>query len=94
MTLCRSQGFAGPSACVLDAGHSGPHKYGDIATALAERQRKDAERYRWLRGDGCQNHSRRWTQFEVRRWKAPMWTADMRGEELDDAIDVHMRAEI
>ena len=47
--FCRSQGFAGPSACVLEPGHEGEHKYGDVATAEAERLRKDAARYRWLR---------------------------------------------
>ena len=49
MKLCMSRGFAGPDACVLDAGHAGQHEYGDIAEALAEQQRKDADRYRWLR---------------------------------------------
>ena len=47
--FCRSQGFAGPSACVLERGHDGPHKYGDIATVEAEQIRREAARYRWLR---------------------------------------------
>jgi hypothetical protein len=45
MRLCRSQGFAGPNACVLEEGHTGAHKYGDVATALADKQRKDAARW-------------------------------------------------
>lgn len=47
----------------------------------------DAERYRWLRGDSCPDHSSRWTQWEVRCWKAPSWTGDLRRADLDDAID-------
>jgi hypothetical protein len=47
----------------------------------------DAARYRWLRGDSCPNHSSRWTQWEVRCWKAPSWTGDLRRADLDDAID-------
>lgn len=52
-----------------------------------ERLQADAERYRWLRGDSCPNHSSRWTQWEVRCWKAPSWTGDLRRADLDDAID-------
>ena len=52
-----------------------------------ERLRADAERYRWLRGDSCPDHSVRWTQWEVRRWEAPFWTGDLRRADLDDAID-------
>jgi len=47
----------------------------------------DAARYRWLRGDSCPDHSSRWTQWEVRCWKAPSWTGDLRRADLDDAID-------
>lgn len=54
MDLCGHRGFAGPSACILEAGHDGRHKYGDIATAYEVEMRKDAERYRWLRQYG--NH--------------------------------------
>lgn len=52
-----------------------------------ERLREDAERYRWLRGDSCPDRSVRWTQWEVRRWRAPYWTGDLRGSNLDAAID-------
>lgn len=52
-----------------------------------ERLRADAERYRWLRGDSCLDHSIRWTQWEVRRWDAPQWTGDLRRGDLDAAID-------
>ena len=33
--LCGHRGFAGPSACVLEKGHEGDHKYGDYQQALA-----------------------------------------------------------
>ena len=46
-----------------------------------------ADRYRWLRGDSCGDHSPRWTQWEIRCWRAPQWTADLRRAELDAAID-------
>ena len=49
--------------------------------------KRDAERYRWLRGDSCPDHSSRWTQWEVRCWKAPFWTGDLRRADLDEAID-------
>jgi len=52
-----------------------------------EELKADAERYRWLRGDSCPDHSSRWTQWEVRCWKAPSWTGDLRRADLDDAID-------
>jgi hypothetical protein len=54
---------------------------------------KDAARYRWLRGDSCMDHSARWTQWEVRRWDAPIWTNDLRRADLDAAIDDAMRKE-
>ena len=58
-----------------------------------ERLRRDATRYRWLRGDSCMDHSARWTQWEVRRWDAPIWTNDLRRADLDAAIDDAMRKE-
>lgn len=57
-----------------------------LRAELAEVQR-DAERYRWLRGDSCADHSVRWTQWEVRCWEAPRWTDDLRRDALDAAID-------
>ena len=61
-TLCGSRGFAGPSACVLRAGHEGPHQYGNFDDAVLKYRneelerlraenaelRTDAERYRWI----------------------------------------------
>lgn len=40
--LCKSRGFAGPSGCILDLSHTGPHEYGDLATAEAELRRRQA----------------------------------------------------
>lgn len=51
------------------------------------RMAKDAARYRWLRGDSCPDHSIRWTQWEVRCWRSPVWSYDLRRQELDQAID-------
>ena len=61
----------------------------EIAALRTERDslKADAERYRWLRGDSCPDHSSRWTQWEVRCWKAPFWTNDLRHSDLDYAID-------
>ena len=53
--------------------------------------KEDAERYRWLRGDSCPEHSPRWTQWEVRCWKSPRWSDDLRRAELDAAIDAARR---
>lgn len=63
-----------------------------LRAELAESKR-DAARYRWLRGDSCVDHSVRWTQWEVRRWNAPSWTNDLRRADLDAAIDAAMRKE-
>lgn len=54
--------------------------------------KRDAERYRWLRGD-CPDHSIRWTQWEVRTWLAPQWTSDLRFTHLDVAIDAAMKGD-
>jgi hypothetical protein len=56
-----------------------------------ERLREDAERYRWLRGDSCADHSVRWTQWEVRCWRAPIWSHDLRRTNLDEEIDAAIR---
>ncbi len=68
-----------------------------IAALRAEKakddaMKQDARRYRWLRGDLCPDHSVRWTQWEVRCWKAPSWTGDLRRADLDDAIDAAIDA--
>ncbi len=65
----------------------------DAAEAENERLREDAERYRWLRGDSCPDHSIRWTQWEVRCWVAPFWSGDLRREGLDRSIDAARAAE-
>ncbi len=57
------------------------------------RMAKDAERYRWLRGDACPDHSVRWTQWEVRCWVAPFWSDDLRRDGLDRSIDAARAAE-
>ena len=44
--ICGSQGFAGPSRCILPIGHSGPHKYGIPVTVSA------AEIYRAIKERG------------------------------------------
>ncbi len=65
-----------------------PPDGGDVSVLeQLRRMAKDAQRYRWLRGDLCPDHSVRWTQWEVRCWKAPSWTGDLRRADLDDAID-------
>ena len=61
-----------------------------LHTRCAELE-KDAARYRWLRGDSCPDHSPRWTQWEVRCWKSPRWSDDLRRAELDAAIDAARR---
>ncbi len=53
-----------------------------------ERLRKDAARYRWLRGD-VPSHSLRWGRWEVRYWTGRYWD-DMRKDGLDVAIDAAM----
>lgn len=65
----------------------------DAAEAEIERLREDAERYRWLRGDSCPDHSRRWARWEVRHWRQPYWSDDLRGIDLDAAIDAAREAE-
>lgn len=99
MPLCLSQGFAGPSGCVLLKGHEGPHKYGNIENGLLELEiaelraqlaecQKDAARYRWLRE---QKTARTLidggfrTSWEFRRFIEP--------NELDAAIDAAMKGE-
>lgn len=66
-----------------------------LAQVVSERTalRKDALRYRWLRGDSCPDHSVRWTQWEIKRWEAPYWSGDLRRTALDDALDDVMTKE-
>ena len=44
--LCGHRGFAGPSACVLEKGHEGDHKYGDYQQALAIAAAKELQSLR------------------------------------------------
>lgn len=56
-----------------------------------EALKKDAERYRWLRGD-VPAHSMRWARWRIEHWarEGPSW-ADIRWSDLDAAIDVARR---
>jgi hypothetical protein len=45
LKVCGSQGFAGPSCCILPPGHEGEHKYG---VPMAKTQRQCAEAIRNL----------------------------------------------
>lgn len=64
-----------------------------LAKVEAERDRAnaDAARYRWLRdGDGPQ--SSRWSRWRIEHWASPGPTwADIRGADLDAAIDAHLK---
>ena len=55
--------------------------------AEAERDalRADAERYRWLRGDGPL-HDERWSRWNLQRWDGRCWHSLERSA-LDAAID-------
>ena len=64
----------------------------DLRRQLAEAE-QDARRYRWLRGSSCPDHSRRWTLWEIRHWRAPFWTGDLRHGDLDAAIDAQIEQE-
>jgi hypothetical protein len=69
----------------------------DAAEAIAKLSaenaelRKDAQRYRWLRGD-VQGHSERWPRWELRRWDGKTWHSLERSA-LDAAIDEVIRKE-
>ncbi len=57
----------------------------DYYKAEAERNRKDAERYRWLRAQ------REW--HEMNQTQDAMWRCDMPAREVDSAIDAAIAAE-
>lgn len=61
------------------------------AEAERDRANADAARYRWLRdGDGPQ--SSRWSRWRIEHWASPGPTwADIRGADLDAAIDAHLK---
>jgi hypothetical protein len=83
LTLERDVSNALPGVYYMDPPDGGSAPLGEQVRRMAV----DAARYRWLRGDLCPDHSVRWTQWEVRCWKAPSWTGDLRRADLDDAID-------
>ena len=58
-----------------------------------ERLRKDAARYRWLRGgDDVPAASWRWSKWEVRWWSGRYWNTIF-GDQMDAAVDVAMAQE-
>ncbi len=56
---------------------------------LAEKElralREDAERYRWLRGDGPL-HDERWSRWNLQRWDGRCWHS-LERTALDAAVD-------
>jgi hypothetical protein len=65
----------------------------EIARLTAENAalRKDAERYRWLRGsESVPAHSIRWARWEIRHWQGANGWRDLLRSELDVAIDAAM----
>lgn len=54
-----------------------------------EAMRKDAERYRWLRGD-CGPASVRWPRWKVEHWTG-QWNP-VQGQGMDAAIDAAMES--
>ena len=88
LALERDMSNALPGVYYMDPPDGGSVPLGEQVRRMAV----DAARYRWLRGDSCPDHSSRWTQWEVRCWKAPSWTGDLRRADLDDAIDAAIDA--
>ncbi len=71
----------------------GGSQFANELADLLNTYKVDVERYRWLRGDACPDHSVRWTQWEVRCWVAPFWSDDLRREGLDRSIDAARAAD-
>ena len=61
-----------------------------LRTELAECKR-DAERYRWLRGTVPESSSR-WARWRLERWISGAWH-ELRGLHLDTCIDAALAAE-
>lgn len=61
----------------------------DELEAENEALRADAERYRWLRGDGAKGFGHpRWACWQVQAWGGnPLHWQNVAGEALDQAID-------
>lgn len=58
-----------------------------------ERLRRDADRYRWLRGGSdVPASSVRWPRWEVRHWDGHWWQT-LFAEHMDAAIDAAMACE-
>ena len=61
---------------------------------LAEKElralRADAERYRWLRGDGPL-HDERWSRWNLQRWDGRCWHS-LERTALDAAVDAALAA--
>lgn len=82
--------------CLADiraaVGDSGQMMQSELVERI-KRLREDVERYRWLRGDSCPEHSIRWARWQVSSYAPPAWSCDLRGEKLDAAIDAAMAKE-
>lgn len=93
---CDDEGY-GPANLMHRLEKGIPTKYcytaGDFARLKAENEalKKDAERYRWLRGD-CAPSSIRWPRFEVKYWTGRWWE-DLRLTQMDATIDDAMTKE-
>lgn len=71
---------------------SNPSRIARILDALEE-ARKDAARYRWLRGGPeVPSHSRRWPRWDVRHWDGRYWQTLFAGS-IDRHIDKDMQEE-
>ena len=86
MYFCAHQGFAGPSACILAKGHTGPHSYGHLAAALSKDRERDAERFAYLYS-GQKTESNALIEIEMRLLSGDVPTLD----EVRAAVDECMR---
>ena len=86
-----------PGAPLVPAAPTPPAQQDDEALevlrelAEVDRLRRDAERYRWLRGGpDVPSYSSRWPRWEVRYWDGRYWQT-MFAEHLDEVIDAAMK---
>lgn len=54
--------------------------------------RKDAERYRWLRGDPWFPGAHRWSRWRIEHWSGQAWDP-VPNQELDKLVDVYIAHE-